>query len=616
MYAFAATGQLVVLLVLRATEITRHKGAVEPGPAWRVPKRPGGMPRMLADSGGFIRYSEMEMKVPLFLALALLPTLVSGETEVTPMIDSVGLFKNGLAIVRVSFPITGPGQYQWNHVPRIAHGSLWVESDGSVAIRSTTRMVEVAAGAEASTGNLQQDLAGKKVSVTLKADAAGGAGVSLEGEVWRLPAPASSRSWNAEYSSLDPNTGSYYWHRRSLAGTQLPPAAPGTGNFLVLQEGAGRRYIDQSTIASLRVNGPFDSAAPVEEQPVLIFDVREAPADGGAIRITYLTRGLAWLPSYRLDLTDPAVLEIRQNAVVRNEMGDIKETEVQLISGFPNVRFGNVDSPVWPGTGLSAFFQQVNQSGSVAQGVLGNAIVSQQLVYMNLPSQGDFAALPEAAEQGNASDDIHYESIGRQTMKAGDTLSLDVAAARTKYERVVEWIVPDGRDDRGRHQEGSADGSDAWDAVRFVNPFAFPMTTAAATVIEAGDFRGQSLSGWVNPGQQTSLRITRALSVRTQASEVEEEAQREVVIIGGRNFQRTSVKGRLVVQNFRGEAVDLAIRCEFSGELLEAEGEPGKTLRTDGKSRVNPRRQLDWTFSLPAGGEKIIHYRYQVLVDR
>jgi len=570
---------------------------------------------MLADSGGFIRYSKMEMKVPFFLPLALLPTHVSGETEVTPVIDSVGMFKNGLAIVRVSFPIAGPGQYQWNHVPRIAHGSLWVESDGSVAIRSTTRMVEVAAGAEAATGNLQQDLAGKKVSVTLKADAAGGAGVSVEGEVWHLPAPVSSRSWNADYSSLDPNTGSYYWHRRSLAGPQLPAAAPGTGNFLVLQTGTSRRYIDQGTIASLSVSGPFDPAERVEEQPVLIFDVREAPADGGAIRITYLTRGLAWLPSYRLDLTDPAVMEIRQNAVVRNEMGDITDTELRLISGFPNVRFGNVDSPVWPGTGLSAFFQQVNQSGSVAQGVLGNAIVTQQHVYMNNPSQADFPALPDAAE-GNASDDIHYESIGRQTMKAGDSLSLDIAAARAKYERVVEWIVPDGRDDRGRQQEGGATGNDAWDAVRFANPFAFPMTTAAATVVEAGKFRGQSQSGWVNPGQQTSLRITRALSVRTEASEVEEEAQREVVMIGGRNFQRTSVKGRLAVRNFRGEAVDLAIRSEFSGELLEAEGEPERSLRTDGKSRVNPRRQLDWTFELPAGGEKIIHYRYQVLVDR
>jgi hypothetical protein len=550
------------------------------------------------------------MKLSSVLPFFLLSTLVTGETVVTPVIDSVGLFKNGLVIVRASFPVAGPGQYQWNQVPRIAHGSLWVESDGSVAIRSTTRMVEVAAGAELATGNLQQDLAGKTVSVTLKADAAGAAGVMLEGEVWRIPTPVSARGWNADYSSLDP----FSW-RRGTATPQPPTAVPGTGNFLVLENGAGRRYIDQGTIASLSVNGPFEPAARVEEQPVLIFDVSEAPAKGGAVRITYLTRGLAWLPSYRLDLSDPALLEIRLNAVVRNEMGDLKETEVQLISGYPNVRFGNVDSPLWPGTGLAAFFQQVNQSGSVAQGVLGNSIVTQQLVYLNNPSPAAFPALPDAVE-GNASDDIHYESIGRQTMNAGDSLSLAVAAARTKYERVVEWIVPDGRDDRGRFQDVGATGNDAWDAVRFVNPFAFPMTTAAATVVEAGKFRGQSQSGWVNPGQQTSLQITRALSVRTQASEVEEEAPREVVMIGGRNFQRTSVKGRLEVRNFRGEAVDLAIRCEFSGELLEAEGEPGRTLRTDWKSSVNPRRQLDWTVSLPAGAEKVIQYRYQVLVER
>ncbi len=555
------------------------------------------------------------MKISASLFCLLPPFLAAGETIVIPTIDSVGLFKNGLAIVRVSFPIDGPGEYQWNQVPRVAHGSLWVESEGAVSIRSTTRMVEEATEAEAPVGVLQKDLAGKQVTVTLKSGGTTEAPV-LKGEVWRIPAAATVLTWDADYSSLDPNSGSYYWHRRQLAGNPLgQTATPHTGNFLVLQDDAGgRRYIDQGTIASLAVDGPFEPAAQLQERPVLIFDVREAPAGGGAIRITYLTKGLAWLPSYRLDLSDPENLEIRQNAVVRNEMIKLENTEVQLISGYPNVRFGNVDSPMWPGTGLAAFFQQVNQSGSASHGILSNSVVTQQIAYTG--SRGEFSWLPDIAEQGSVSDDIHYESIGRKTLKAGDTLSLDVAAARAKYERVVEWTVPDPRDERGRYQADKDIGSEAWDAVRFLNPFTFPMTTAAATVIEGGAFRGQSMSGWVNPGQQTCLRITRALSIRTQSSEIEEEGQRELVWIGGRNYQRTSVKGRLAMHNFRNKEVTLAIRCEFSGELLGAEGEPEKSLRTEGVSSINPRRQLDWDVTLPAGEEKILHYQYQVLVAR
>jgi hypothetical protein len=351
----------------------------------------------------------------------------------------------------------------------------------------------------------------------------------------------------------------------------------------------------------------------------LLFDVRQAPANGGAVRVTYLTKGLAWMPAYQVDLSDHAALKIRQNAVVRNEMGDLAETEIQLISGYPNVRFGAVDSPLWPGTGLAAFFQQANQSGS-AGGIMSNNIMSQQMIYSNASSRGEFTPLPDVSEQGNISDDIHYESIGRHSLKAGDSLSLDIAAATAAYERVVEWVVPDPRDGNGRYRRGNgnepASDDSAWDAVRFVNPFKFPMTTAAALVTEGGKFRGQSVSEWVNPGQRASLRITRALSVRTESSEVEEEGKREISWIGGDDYQRTSVKGRLALRNFRGTDVTLSIRCGFSGELIEAEGDPEKSLRTEGVSSVNPRRQLDWTIKLPPGQEKVLTYRYQVLVDR
>lgn len=539
------------------------------------------------------------------------------ETVVTPTFESVALFKNGLAVVRATFAVNGPGQYRWDKVPRVVHGSFWVESDGQVSVQSTTRMIEETDAAEAPAGGLQQDLAGKEVTVTLKNTGTAQNAV-LFGTVWEIPSHAATRSWDTEYSSLNPNSGSYYWNRGQPAGT---PAKPGTGDFLVLLENGGsRRYIDRSSIASLAVSGPFLPAKHREERPVLVFDVKQAPANGGVVHVTWLTKGLAWLPAYQVDLTDPANLKIRQNAVVRNEMGDLSDTEIQLISGYPNVRFGMVDSPLWPGTSLAAFFQQVNQSGSTASGITSNAI-SQQMIYSNSSSsRSESAPLPEVAEQGNISDDIHYENIGKHSLKAGDSLSLDIAAASAAYERVVEWVVTDPRDGNGRYRRsnGSEPTPDepAWDAVRFANPFKFPMTTAAAMVMEGGKFRGQSLSEWVNPRQRTSLRITRALTVRTESGEFEEEGQREITWIGGNDYQRTKVKGRLAVRNFRSTEVTLTLRCGFSGELLEAEGDPEKSLRTEGVSSVNPRRQLDWTLKLPPGAEKVLTYRYQVLVDR
>ncbi len=81
------------------------------------------------------------MKIQVLLLLTASASLAFGEKTVTPTLDSAGMFKNGLTVVRASFPIDGPSNYCWEKVPNVVHGSLWVESDGKVIIQSTTRMI-------------------------------------------------------------------------------------------------------------------------------------------------------------------------------------------------------------------------------------------------------------------------------------------------------------------------------------------------------------------------------------------------------------------------------------------------------------------------------------------
>lgn len=543
----------------------------------------------------------------LFAIVTISPAIGVEEKTVVPRIESVGLLKNGLAVVKLEFPVDAIGTYVWGKVPQAVHGSLWVESAGEVSVRSTSRLVETTDVTELPSGQLQQDLAGK--NVTLKVGKDPGA-EEVKGRVWEVPVSEKSMTWDTDYSSLNANQGSYYWYRRE-AMSRYQSSAPNTGNFLVIESADGsRRYISQSSVEMLQVDGPFAPATRKEERPVLVFDVTKLPADGGKVSISYLAKGLAWLPSYRLDLSDPERLRIRQNAVIRNEMIDLDKTEVQLISGYPNVRFGAVDSPMWPGTGLSAFFQQLGNSGEPSSDISG------QMISYNSAPRGRLAPLPDIEEVGIGSDDVHYESIGARSMKAGDSLSLDVAAGEADYERVVEWTVKDLRDDYGRYERNKIAAEEAWDAVRFKNPFKFPMTTAPAMVVEKGKFRGQSLSEWVNPGQETCLRVTKALSIHTEAIEIEEEGKRDIVYVGGNDYRRTTVKGTLKVKNFRAKEITMAINAEFSGKLLEAEGDQKSLLRAVGVTSVNPRRQLEWSAMIPAGAEKTFTYRYEVLVDQ
>lgn len=553
----------------------------------------------------------MKLHTLLFLTSV---SLASAEKTLTPTIESVGIFKNGLTVVRASFPIDAPGDYLWKKVPHIVHGSFWIESDGDVIVHSTTRMLLDPLESEQPVGILQKDLAGKFVNVTY--EQSNGKITSTTGLVWDLPALSQTKTWDTDYSSLNPNNGSYYWYRNQQINNT--PTQPNTGNYLVLHDPKedGRIYINTSRILSINVTNRSNPPIRKTEKPVLVFEVSEVPEEGGTVTTTYLSKGLAWMPSYHIDLTDPEKLRIRHSAVIRNEMTDLANTELQLISGFPNIRFGSVDSPLWPGTSLSSFFQQVNQSNSANNNL---TITSNRIDYsvfsQNLSSSGGGAPIPDLPEVGNASDDIHYEGLGTRNLKAGETLSLDVTEASADYERVVEWVVPDPRDERGRYSSAGNPVNEAWDAISFTNPFNAPMTTAATTIIEDGMFRGQSQTGWVSPGQETCIKITRALSIHTRSSETEEEGERKIVYIGGNDYRRTTVKGRLSLRNFRAEDAIVTIRCEFSGELLETDGDPEKSLRLEGTTSVNPRRQLDWKITLPAGEEKELTYRYEVLVD-
>jgi len=548
----------------------------------------------------------MKIHTPTVLLASAFISLAE-ETAVRPQIDSVGLFKNGLCVVKCSFTADRVGDFVWNEPPRAVHGTFLVESEGGVTVRST--MCKAANSAEASlpTGSLQADLAGAEVKITLAPDETK-AGTIVTGKVWTMPEPKPEpRVWGSQDGAGDPYGRTGYNARAAVA------PVPTTGGFLVLEGDKGaREFIALGRIGRVEILNPGVVRQRLPDKPAMIFTL----AKPGPVKLSYLTRGASWAPAYFVDLTDAKSLRIRQTAVVKNELMPLTGAELSLISGFPNVEFGHVDSPLWQGGSLAAFFQQISHKPGARGGAL-----SQQLVTNNDSSGADMGALlPAADEAGATSQDLHFESLGKRTLELGDALSLDVASGETAYERVVEWAIADKRDPYGNYLHASrgepVQSSDAWDSVIFQNPLKFPMTTASATIREAGQFRGQSQSNWTNPGQRSCLHITKALSLQTDHTEIEESGKRENEIwIGGRRYYRTTVKAEATARNFRNSPVTLLMKAQFSGALIEAEEKPGDTLRHEGVFSVNPRHELEWKLTLKPGAEKKVVYRYTVLVS-
>ena len=529
------------------------------------------------------------------LVLVCAGSAVADETPVKSTIQSIGLFKNGLAVVRRTLTVPGPGTYRIEDVPTPVHGTFFIESAATVTATVTMREVDVPADDTAG-ANLQGDLAGQVVTINFR----DGSIPSVTGTV------ASLGRHTIDASDMPP----------SFTNTYDSSRAPVGGRFLVLQTARGRTYVDSSMIAHMAIDGA--TGVVKRRKPVLLLTVDSPRSDRVHIAVLYLTKGIAWAPSYRVDLTDANRLRVEQEALIKNELEDFTDVDLQLISGFPSIQFAHVTSPLSMRTSWTTFFQQLNQQIAPASNA---AVVTQQMIVSNSSNRAG-AELDLSAISTDEGVEVHYQSIGARTMKAGDAVALVVAKADAAYERIVEWIVPDMRTADGRpiqpydrvpDSEKSHYG--AWDAVRFKNPLPFAMTTGPATITTGARFNGQSTSGFVNAGEQTSLPITKALSIRTRAVEQETQGQpREIVRVGMSDYRKISVEGELTVDNHRAETVTLVIDRQFSGDLIRADAEPKLVLREEGAYSVNRRNELTWTIVLKPGESRTLSYQYSVLV--
>ncbi len=523
------------------------------------------------------------------------------EKEVESKVVSVALFKNGLAVVKRQVQLQGAGVYRIADVPEPVHGTFFVESNGSLESRVETR--QVASKTQPPLGlNLQDELTGLKVSIYGRTSK-----TPIIGTVMGIPKEEIDSGVSGPLSSA-----------RSVA------SYPNPNRFLLLKTEKGISYVDFSEIASLEAEGKPQREPLMEKKPVLLLDVGEKTT-GNLAQISYLAHGLSWAPSYKVDLIDAKRLTIEQNAVIRNELADLSDTEVSVISGYPSVQFGEVVSPLASTQTWARFFQQLGQKSGTS--MFSNSMMSQSA--SNSRGNNAGAAGPIIGPSVGDTIDLHYHSIGKRSLKKGDAIAFTTGTAQVEYDRIVEWTIPDNRDEWGTPNSnrrvdpntGEPLQDDVWDALKFKNVLPFPMTSAPAMVVTAGKFSGQSQALWTNKNEEATLRVNKALSIRARHVEYENQvadkgqAERDIIYLGGRRFRKVTVNGELRLGNNRPSDTKMIIKRQFSGDYVKGDDTPKMDLREEGVWTVNKRNELTWTISMKPAEERTIKFQYTVLVN-
>ncbi len=543
------------------------------------------------------------MKTAAALAMAaLIGANLSGadEPRVKAPVTRAALFKNGFALVVREIKSTPGKAFLIDEEIKPVHGTLWFSPAQNLSATKVKRQGEESN--KTPFADLAATYENRKVTVTLK---------STGNEQPRI-----IKGTMLKLGEQTPSVQPLYHY-----GYYQPPV---TTSYLAIRQESGQLLtFDKSMIVSIESDNINEKIAIDKWMLLIDGHQKESP-----LHMTYLANGLSWAPSYRIALGRDLKLQLDQSAVITNEIEDLNDVEVSLISGFPNLEYMHVFSPLAPGMNLSQFFSLLsgNNNGRYRDGATSQMIMSNFAMAAAAPSAVSVSPLPSTG----MSEDIHYTPAGRITLAKGESVYKNTVSAQADYERIVEWEIPDRRDVWGRYQGINSNSKenpygDLWDAIRFKNPLKSPLTTAPVEIVDGDKILGQSTIKWVNPGEEALIKITKALTVsgRINEFEVQEDKSgssskisgRPVVYIAGYNYRNPTVEGTLKLHNYRSIPAKVVAKLQFSGEFVSAEKEPMARLMETGIYSVNPRRELTWELTLQPGEELSVKYSYTVLVQ-
>lgn len=536
----------------------------------------------------------------LFIVLCILSGRVLHAKErveivVSAPVVEAQLFKNGIAMVTQMFHADAAGgTYVVQPAPKPIHGTFWFHGDTINSARFSKKEI-VKKPDTLNQEMLLEQLAGKRVELLTNNN-------SVKGTIVRVEEKSNSNS-NYVYS----------FDSRSSDNNNI-------ARYVLIETSSGFQYVSTSSIWAVKLE---DDKIPLEIsvlEPAMVVSIKPAKNDQN-IYFSYLTNGLAWAPAYRLELLDDKTGRLSMSGALKNEFMDMSDVQFHLISGFPNIQFKHVTSPLWPDTNLNDFFSQLAQEPSSRVPAAMTQMVMSNASFSYYPQENTTA---DVTQLYSGDFDLHFQDAGQHTILMGESLLIPVATQKLDYKKILLWEIPDDRDAYGRmidlwrrYYDGQDDREtkmiqeDVWDSIEMKNPFDFPMTTAPVAVYDRnGYFNGQTMTFWNAPNEKMYVKVTKALNMRVRHTEVEVPSSRSTERLLGYKCYKTQIEGKLFVHNLRNKNALVRITKRFSGTKIKAEENPEITLLPEGVFNINERNEVVWNLNLKPGEDKVITYSY------
>jgi hypothetical protein len=529
------------------------------------------------------------------------------QATVQTRLKRVALFKNGFGFFVREGTLTEDKQVAvLGPFAAPAHGTFWVSAPGRVGFASAV-VREVAGSEDAPAVSIQELLRGN---------------VGKQVKLWMYGQPEPSVT--GTILAFAPDRPQPPIEPYSM-GTPREIFPPGMGEYVLLKTDDGILALQPGNI----VRASFTEGAPVTTFPrpssqIQIEAAFNTPMAGNWLSVSYLAKGIAWAPSYLIDITDPKQARLSAKALIVNEAEPLEGAHVDLVTGFPHLQFADVLSPVAMKGGLGQLLQSLARGGtpSEAPSVMTQAVMYNRMEvgYAGGGMSGGGPAIPSygAAADGQTVDDLFFYPLENVTLKKNETGYYPLFSESVPYTEFYEWKIPDYVNAEGYYaREGQTQQPEiVWHSLRLTNSMGMPWTTAPAQLMKDGQIIGQDTLNYTAPSGKSTVKITQAAGVKAEQNEVEIARQREAVQLYGHSFDRVTVKGTLQVTNYTKEQLALEVTKTLSGEVKQTSPKAEDVTLAKGLKAMNPMHELTWKLDVKAGESIEVMYTYNALIRR
>lgn len=365
--------------------------------------------------------------------------------------------------------------------------------------------------------------------------------------------------------------------REAAAPSGSGPQLPQPGQLILLQTETGMRVIPIDRIQDVTfIDNPTAQLEYEEIRNLLKLQLDwgdRAPAKTAHVGMTYLQKGLRWIPHYKLHIDGDGTVKVQLQATLLNELADLDDVTANLLVGVPSFDFKSTIDPIALSQTTAELSQYFQENSQTAHAFSNSMMIQTQGARMSdfraASSQpaGDVDLGPDVAGSGQ-NEEMFVFTIENITLAKGERMVLPVGEWTMKYRDVFRLEIPFAPPLEIQQNFNSSQQAElaklfhapkVKHVLRLTNNQRVPLTTAPALITSERGVLGQGMMTYTSPGGTVDLTVTTAVNVPVSHKEEEIKRTPEAVTWRKHTYMQIDMQGTISLTNYRDKDIELEV---------------------------------------------------------